>query len=88
MPRLLFEGGELRSKGGGKKSIHFNGSHENIELLLRTVISAQYLEKNSRFMRRSTRRYQGSGKHAAPDHLEKMEILSDLSIAENSTNAQ
>ena len=35
-----FERGESRSKGGGKKSIHFNGSHENIELLLRTVISA------------------------------------------------
>ena len=34
------EGGELRSKGRGKKSIHFNGSDENIELLLRTVISA------------------------------------------------
>ena len=38
-----FERGELRSKGGGKKSIHFNGSHENIELLLRTVISANQL---------------------------------------------
>ena len=34
---------ELRSKGHGKKSIHFNGSHENIELLLRTVISANQL---------------------------------------------
>ena len=32
--------GELRSKGKWNKSIHFNGSHENIELLLRTVISA------------------------------------------------
>ena len=28
------------------------------------------------------------GKPAAPDHLEKMEIPTDLSIAENSTNAQ
>ena len=34
------ERGERGSKGGGKKSIHFNGSNENIELLLRTVISA------------------------------------------------
>ena len=34
---------ELRSKGHGKKSIHFNGSDENIELLLRTVISANWL---------------------------------------------
>ena len=39
----VFERGELRSKAGGKKSIHFNGSHENIELLLRTVISANQL---------------------------------------------
>ena len=35
-----FESGEIRSKEGGKKSTHFNGSHENLELLLRTVISA------------------------------------------------
>ena len=28
-----FERGELRSKGEGKKSKHFNGSNENIELL-------------------------------------------------------
>ena len=38
-----FERGELRSKGGGKKSIHFNGGEENIELLLCTVISANQL---------------------------------------------
>ena len=38
-----FERGELRSKGGRRKSIHFNGSTENIELLLRTVISANQL---------------------------------------------
>ena len=30
---IAFEGGELRSRGGGKKPIHFNGSDENIELL-------------------------------------------------------
>ena len=38
-----FERGELRSKEHGKKSVHFNGSNENIELLLRTVISANQL---------------------------------------------
>ena len=38
-----FERGELRSKGGVKKPIHFNASDENIELLLRTVISAHQL---------------------------------------------
>ena len=38
-----FERGDLRSKGGGKKSRHFNGSTENIALLLRTVISVNQL---------------------------------------------
>ena len=28
------ERGELKSKGGGKKSIHFNGSEETVELIL------------------------------------------------------
>ena len=38
-----FERGELRSKGGGKKPIPIKGSIETIELLLRTVISADQL---------------------------------------------
>ena len=37
------ERGELRSKGSGKKSIHFNGSTQNIELLLQIVISVNQL---------------------------------------------
>ena len=37
------EGGELRSKGSGKKSIHFNGSTQNVELLLQMVISVNLL---------------------------------------------
>ena len=37
------ERGHLRSKGGGKTSIHFNGSTENIELLLQMVISVKQL---------------------------------------------
>ena len=38
-----FERGELKRKGHGKKSVHLNGSDENIELLLRTVISSNQL---------------------------------------------
>ena len=38
-----FQRRELKSKGGGKKSTHFNGSDENVELLLRTVTSASQL---------------------------------------------
>ena len=37
------ERGELRSKEKGEKSIHFNGSEGNIELILRTIISANQL---------------------------------------------
>ena len=37
------ERGELRSKAGGKTSIHFNRSTQNIELLLQMVISVNQL---------------------------------------------
>ena len=40
---LHLERGQLRSKGGGKTTIHFNGSTENIELLLQMVISVNQL---------------------------------------------
>ena len=35
----LLERGELKSKGGGKKTIHCKRSEETVELILRTVIS-------------------------------------------------
>ena len=35
--------GELKSKGGGMKTIHNNGSEENVELILRTLISVNQL---------------------------------------------
>ena len=31
--------GEIKSKESGKKSTHYNGSEENVELILRTIIS-------------------------------------------------
>ena len=40
------ERGELRSKEKGKKSIHFNGSEENIEWILRATISVNQLSIN------------------------------------------
>ena len=85
-----FERGEIRSKGGNK-SIHLNGSHENIELFLRTVISANQLSMYGAIADLSDKVPKGiraSVKLAAFYHLEKMEILTDLSVAENSTNAQ
>ena len=78
--------------GGGKKSIHFNGSHDNIELLLRTVISANQLSVYGAIADFCDEVPKGIGspvKPAAPDHLEKMEIPTDLSIAKkNPTNTQ
>ena len=35
------ERGDLRSKEVGKNSVHFNGSEETVELVLRSVISAK-----------------------------------------------
>ena len=41
--RATLERRELRSKEKGKKSIHFNGSNETVDLILRTVISVNQL---------------------------------------------
>ena len=54
-----FERGELRSKGHGKKSVHFNGSAENIELTSphdNFCKSAQCPRSNGRFVQRITKR--------------------------------
>ena len=66
------------AKEGEKKSIHFNGTHETIELLLRTVISANQLsiygtiadlcDEVSKCVRAPV-------KLAAPKHLEEVESL-------------
>ena len=37
------ERGESRSKGKGKKSIHFNGSEETVELILCSLVSVNQL---------------------------------------------
>ena len=70
--------------------IHLNGRHEVIELLLRTVISANQLIGFGAIadLCNNLPKDGALGKRAALDHLEKMEILTDLSIAEISTNAQ
>ena len=50
-----FERGEWRSEGHGKKSIHFDGSDENIELLLRTVPRNEKKTHVRRWIRKNTR---------------------------------
>ena len=86
-----FERGEIRSKGGGKKSIHFNGGHENIELLLRTVVSANQLSIHGAIAdlcNESSKDIRAPVKRAAPDHLETMEIPTGSSAVETQDNAQ
>ena len=86
-----FARGELRSKEGRKKSIHFNGTNETIELLLRTVISANQLSIHGAIADRCDevpKRVRAPVKPAAPKHLEKVEIPAVLLKAANSTNEQ
>ena len=56
---VALERGELKSKGKGVKSIHFNGSDDTIELILRTSCfcqSAQCLRSSSGFVWRISQR--------------------------------
>ena len=68
-----FERGDLRSKAHGKKSIQLNGSDENIELLLRTVISANQPSAHgaaANLCNELSEDFGDSEKPDAPDRLE------------------
>ena len=68
-----------------------NGSNENNELLLRTVISVNQLSVYGAIAdlcNELPKYLRAPVKLAATDHLEKMEIPAVLSKAEDSTNAQ
>ena len=78
-----------KQRKGQEVNIHFHGCHENIELLLRTVISANQLSVYGVIADSCNllpKDFRALGKPAAPDHLERMENPTDLSIAENFTN--
>ena len=80
-----FERGELRSKEGRKKTMLFNCSDENIELLLRTVICANQLSvcgAVAEMCNEWSEDLNAIEKPKAPDCLDKMEISAGLSIAE------
>ena len=86
-----FERGEIRSKGRGKKYTYFKSSDENIELVLRTVISANQLSVYGAVADLCNELSEDLGapeKPEAPDHLESMEIPTGPSYAETHTNAQ
>ena len=90
-PSSAFEKGELRSKVHGKKSIHFNGSEENIQLLLRMIISPNQLSvygSVAQSCNEVPKDLRAPVKPAALGHLDMMEIPSNLFFADNSANAQ
>ena len=84
-----FERGELKSKGGGKKSIHFNGSSEHVELLLRMAISANQLSVYGAvadLCRELSKDTTASGKLQAHDPLETMKMPIDPPTADPRTD--
>ena len=84
-----FERGDSRSKGGCKKTIHFNGCGQSVELILRTVISANQLSIYGAVADMCTevsRDTIASGKPEAHDPLETMEILTELPVADPRTD--
>ena len=86
-----FERGEMGSKVRVKKSKHFNGIDENIELLLRTVMSANQPSVYGAIAdlcNESSEDLRDPEKPEAPDHLETMEIPTGPFVAETQTNAQ
>ena len=82
---------ELKCKRTGKTSIHFNGSHETIVLLLRTVVSANQLSIYGAIADSCDevpKRVRAPGEFAAPKHFDKVEIPTVFSKAEKSTIEQ
>ena len=79
----VLERGKLRSKGEGKKSIHFNGSEENIELILRTIISANQLSIVADLCKELSKDSRASGTLDANEYFETMEIPTETAIVDH-----
>ena len=83
--------GELRSNAKGKRSIHFNGSEENIELILHTIISVNQLSiygAVADLCKELSNDSEVAGKLAANEDLEPVEIPTELPTADPHTNAR
>ena len=88
---IALERRELRSKEKGTKSIHFNGSEETIELIVRSIISVNQLsiyEAAADLCKELFTDSRASGKLDAYDDLETMDVPRELSIADPHTNAE
>ena len=85
------ERGELRSKGGGMTSIHFSGSAQNIELLLQMVLSVNQLSIHGAVadvIEELPVGLKPPEKPAAPGQLDKVEILTQIPLAEVQANGE
>ena len=81
----------MRSKGSGKKSIHFNGSTKNIELLLKMVISVNQLSIYGAVTDMIEELQVGQravGKPKAQGQMDKVEILTQPPLAEMQANEE
>ena len=75
------ERGELKSKGKGMKSIHFNGSDETIELILRTDMSVNQFSVYravADLCGELARDSKGTERAGAPENLESMVIPTEF----------
>ena len=78
------ERGELKSKGKGMKTIHYNGTDETIELILRTVISVNLLSvygAATDLCGELARDSKGTSRPGAPEDLESLVIPTELPTA-------
>ena len=78
------ERGELKSKGKGMKSIHFNDSDETIELILRTIISVHHLSVYGAvadMCGELARNSKGTGRPRPAGNLESMDIPTEFPTA-------
>ena len=82
--RSVLERGDLKSKGKGVNTIHFNGSDETIELIHRTVISFNQLSVYGAvadLCKELAKDSAGAGKPAANENLESLVIPTEFPIA-------
>ena len=84
-----FERGDLKSKGKGHMSIHFNGSDETVEVILRTVISVNQLsvygavaDMCEELAWEISKCSKGTEKPVALDNLETMVMPPELSTTD------
>ena len=85
------ERGEFKSKGGGKKTIHVNGCEENVEGILRTIISANqfsFYEGVADLCRELPKHSKASGQLDVNEHLETMEIPTELSNPDHDADGE